>query len=110
MLMANLLSETKADDDPSYLGRAILHRLMLREGDPRSLDSWLGPALAIILESFLDISEKTSTRNQWHEDMHEVVTDLRLIGTPEYYYDDEIRKKAEVAVRKFADEIGGMWW
>jgi len=101
---------TTGDDDPSYLGRVILHRLMIRKSDPRSLDSWLGPALAIMLESFLDISEKTTMRDQWHEDMRRVVRDLRLMGTREYYSDDEIREKAEVAARKFADEIGGMWW
>jgi len=88
----------------------ILHTFVLREGDLWSLDSWLGPALAIVLESFLDISEKTTMRDQWHEDMRRVVRDLGLMGAPEYYYDDEIRKKAELAVRKFADEIGGMWW
>ncbi len=100
----------KDDDYLPYHGRAILHRFTLRESDLWSLDAWLGPALAIILESFLDISERTTMRDQWHEDMRKVVTDLRLIGTPEYYYDDEIREKAELAVRKFADEIGGMWW
>jgi len=97
------------DPHPAH-GMEILHTFVLREGDLWSLDSWIGPALAIILRSFLDISEKTTMRDQWHGDMRRVVRDLRLMGTREYYSNDEIREKAEVAARKFADEIGGMWW
>jgi hypothetical protein len=87
-----------------------LHTFVLREGDLWSLDAWLGPALATMLEAFLERSEKAIDRDQWHEEMHEVAKDLRLIGSPEYYYKDEVTEKAEAAMRKFAEQIGGMWW
>lgn len=97
------------DPHPAH-GMEILHTFILREGDLWSLDAWLGPALAIMLEKFLERSERTTQRDQWHKEMREVATDLRLIGTPEYYFKTKVRMKAEAAARKFADEIGGMWW
>jgi hypothetical protein len=98
------------DDYPPYHGRSIIHRFTLRESDLWSLDAWLGPALAIMLEAFLEQSERMTERDQWHEEMHEVAKDLRLLGSPEYWYKDEVKEKAEAAMKKFAEQIGGMWW
>jgi hypothetical protein len=88
----------------------IIHTFVLREMDLWSLDAWLGKALAIMLKAFLERSEKAIDRPEWHEEMHGVAKDLMLMGSARYYYVDEVTEKAEAAMKKFAEQIGGMWW
>jgi hypothetical protein len=97
------------DPHPAH-GLEILHTFVLREGDLWSLDAWLGPALAIMLETFLERSERATERDQWHKAMHEVAQDLLLMGSAEYYYKDQVTERAEAAMKKFGEQIGRMWW
>jgi len=98
-----------SDPHPAH-GMKIMHTFVLREGDLWSLDAWLGPALAIMLEAFLDASEPSTKRDDWHEMMRVVASNLKLMRTSDYYSDSSVSNKAIDAAIQMSEQLGRCWW
>ena len=99
--------------DPGSLqgdGLPIVHTFVLRVCDLWNLDTWLGPALGIVIDEFLERAPwRDKDTDEWAEKLRKISTDLKLAGSSDYYSDGAL-SLVERAYQDFAKVIQDLWY